>query len=210
MNPTTEKPVGVLGRGPAFWAVMVFLTTALIVTLAATGAIAQKTPLLLLTIVPIALALVMLRSRSRVAGERSSSCASKGAAHQRYIQRVAICTSLYLATFALLTFSDRELEIAYEMKFALAIPPGLALVGVFWAIGRLIIEEKDEFLKLLVVRQSLIASGIAVSAATIWGFLERAEVVAHIDAYWWAFAWFLGLFIGGAINRVQYGTWGRA
>ena len=61
---------------------------------------------------------------------------------------------------------------------------------------------------MLVVRQSLIATGLALSAATVWGFLESADVAPHLDAYWVAVAWFLGLFVGGLSNRIEYGSWG--
>ncbi|MBD2843073.1 hypothetical protein [Erythrobacter rubeus] len=207
---TTEKhrPSGVLGRGPAFWAVMVFISTALIVTLSVTGAIEQKAPLLLLTIVPVSLAMVMFRAGYKMADSPSASCGGKGAAQKTYIKRTAIFTSLYLATFGLLMFADREIGIEGELKFALALLPGLAICGIFWAIGRLIVEEKDEFMRMLVVRQALVATSVALSAATVWGFLESADVVPHVDAYWWAVAWFFGLFLGALANRVQYGTWG--
>ena len=40
--------------------------------------------------------------------------------------------------------------------------------------------------------------------------LEAADLVMHVDAYWWPVAWFLGLFIGAVANRIEYGTWGAA
>lgn len=199
---------GVLGRGPAFWAVMVFVTTALVLALAFSGAVEGKTPIILLTIVPCVLALVMFRASYKAAESGDATCGNKGEAQKRYIKRVAIATTLYLATFALLMFADRELALAREVKFGLALLPGIAICGVFWAIARLIIEEQDEFMRMLVIRQSLIATAFSLSAATVWGFLESAGVVVHLDAYSWAIAWFFGLFIGAAMNRVQYGTWG--
>lgn len=203
----TESNKGVLGRGPAFWAVMVFVSTALLMSLIAFGAI-ERSIQLLLTIVPIALAMVMFRAGYNAAGAPAGSCTGKGEAQTRYITRTAIFTSLYLATFGLLMFAHRELEITGEVKFVLALLPGLAIIGVFWAIARLLIEETDEFMRMLVVRQALIATAFAMSAATVWGFLESVGIVPHIEAFYWAMAWFFGLFIGSAANRVQYGTWG--
>lgn len=205
MTDPANSSSGVLGRGPAFWAVMVFISTALVVTLAATGAVEGPVPQLL-TIVPVGLFFVMARAGYKRAGQTDGS--GKGEVQRRYIARTAIFTSLYLATFALLMFADRELAISKEVRFALALLPGLAICGVFWAIGRLMIEEKDEFIRMLTVRQSLIATAIALSAATVWGFLESADVVPHIDAFYWAVAWFAGLFVGAIVNRIQYGTWG--
>lgn len=199
---------GVLGRGPAFWAVMVFISTALVLMLAVSGAVEQKAALALLTAIPCALALVMFRAGYNAADGKGDGCAPTGSAQKRYIKRTAISTSLYLLTFALLMTAEREWEIAQPVKMALSVLPGLAIVGVFWAIARLIVEETDEFMRMLVVRQALIASGFALSAASVWGFMESADVVPHIDAYYWAVAFFIGLFIGAVANRIEHGTWG--
>ena len=45
--------------------------------------------------------------------------------------------------------------------------PGLAICGVFWAIGRLIVDEKDEFIRMLIVRQTLIATGVEGRIGTV-------------------------------------------
>ena len=207
MSTTPENASGVLGRGPAFWGVMVFISTAIVVMIATSGAVGRSTSLLL-TIIPVALVMVMFRAGYNTASDPAESHGGKGEAQSRYIKRTAIFTSLYLATFAFMMFADRELTISNEVKFALALLPGLAICGVFWAVGRLIVEEKDEFMRMLVVRQALIATAVALSAATVWGFLETADMVPHIDAFYWSVAWFFGLFVGAIANRVQYGTWG--
>ncbi|MFL0355042.1 hypothetical protein ACI5KX_01070 [Erythrobacter sp. GH1-10] len=196
------------GRGPLFWGAMVALTTALVVALAATGSIEGKAPLLLLALVPCILAMIMFRAGYKAADDPESVCGGTGEAQKRYIKRTAIFTSLYLATFGLLVFADLEFRITREVRFALALLPGLAITGVFWTIGRLIVEETDEFIRMLVIRQTLIASAIALTLATVWGFLESADVVPHLDAYWWAVAFFAGLFVGAVVNRIEHGTWG--
>jgi hypothetical protein len=206
MTGQTQPHKGVLGRGPAFWGVMVFVTTALVLMLAFSRAIESEALLVMLTLIPCVLTMVMMRASYVATG--TEGCAPRGEAQQRYIKRTAIFTSLYLASFGLLMYADRQLEIGETMKFGLALLPGLAIIGVFWAIGRLMVEEPDEFLRMLVIRQSLIATGFAMCAASVWGFLESAGVVQHLDAYWWAVAWFFGLGIGAAANRIRYETWG--
>lgn len=206
---TSRANKGVLGRGPAFWGVMVFVTTALVLMLAFGRAVESEALLLMLTLLPCALAMVMFRANYVVASStRADGCVPRGEAQQRYIARTAIFTSLYLVAFGLLMFAERQLEISQQLTFALALLPGLAILGVFWAVGRLNIEEPDEFMRMLIVRQALVATAVALSAATVWGFLEFADLVVHIDAYYWSAAWFVGLFVGAIINRVQYGTWG--
>lgn len=210
MTADTHRRTGFLGRGPLFWGGITLASTALIVALGLTDAIENKAVLMILLVIPMALVLAMFRSVYNTSRHGDGECVPRGAAQARYIKRVAIFTSLYLATFAAMTFLDNEIAPPESVRFVIALMPGLAISGFFWAIGRLIIEEQDEFLRMLTVRQSLIASAIALSAASIWGFLESADLVFHMDAYWVAIVWFGGLFVGALINRIEHGTWGAA
>jgi len=208
MMAQTDKITGVLGRGPAFWAVMVFLSTALVLTLAFTEAVENYATLMLITAIPCALAMVMFRAGYKSADVQDNGCAPGGEAQKRYIKRTAISTSLYLITFAVLMLAEQEWDVSRQVMMVLSVLPGLGIVGVFWAIARLIVEETDEFMRMLVVRQALIASSFALSLASVWGFMESADVVPHIDAYYWAVAFFIGLIIGAVVNRIEHGTWG--
>ena len=95
------------------------------------------------------------------------------------------------------------------LVWVLALTPGLAMLGFFYAIGMLIIEQKDEFIRMLIIRQVLIGTGVALSIATVWGFLEEFGLVAHIYPYYVAIAWFLGFGFGGFVNRITHGAWGE-
>ena len=217
MSPDPSRPApadhsaaepGFLGRGPGFWLGLTFANTAAIVGLALSDAIESEGAYFVLLCVPLFTLAAMMISILRLNARGSGNCVPKGEAQRRYVKRVAVSTSLYLASFAALTFSDTFSDMPQALRFALALLPGLAVTGVFWAIARLIIEETDEFLRMLTIRQTLIASGFALSLASIWGFLESADLVVHVDAYWVAVAWFVGLVIGAAVNRIEHGTWG--
>ena len=67
------------------------------------------------------------------------------------------------------------------LTYFVAVLPALPIIGIFAAIGRYLVEEQDEYVRMLMVRQTLWASGIALSLATIWGFLENFGVVGHVD-----------------------------
>jgi hypothetical protein len=199
---------GLLGRGPWFWAILFCIASVAISVLAATGAIEGPGAILVLLVVPIGLlGAVVVAAQKRIG---AGATKPQGLAQTRYVKRVAIFTSLYLAAFAAMTFADRAFAVPLPARFALALLPGLAVCGVFWAIARLIIEEQDEFLRMLTIRQTLVASAFALSAASIWGFLEAADLVMHLDAYWVAMAWFFGLLVGAVANRIEHGTWGAA
>lgn len=196
-----------LGRSARFWAGLLLGTLGAIAGLALSGAIDADTALVLM-LVPIAQTIPLMRAAGRRRDGTADGLCGKGEAQKRYTKRVALFTALYLLSFGILTFVTAESDPAFALRSVLAVLPGLAVIGIFWAVGRLIVEEQDEFIRMLVVRQSLIATGIALSAAAIWGFLETADVVPHLDAYWVAVAWFLGLFVGALSNRIEYGSWG--
>lgn len=210
MNSLTSKSAGFLGRGPMFWIGLTFGTTGAVVGLLLSGAIEGKIVAFSLLTVPVicmfAGFLSMLNKNEAGTGE----CVNRGEAQRNYIKRVAVFTSLYLASFAALTFLRDMDDLQYAVRVAIGVLPGLAVTGFFWSIGRLIIEETDEFMRMLTVRQSLIASALAMSAASVWGMLESADLVPHIDAYWYAIIWFVGLALGALVNRITYGTWGAA
>ena len=200
----TSKPAG---RSPYFYGGLMFGAWGAIVGLAASNAINGPTALILM-IAPLGLTVPMINAASRRADQSSVACPGKGQVQKRYIKRMAIFTSLYLAAVALTAFADKELALSDTARFSSALLPGFAVIGTFWAIGRLIIEEQDEFLRMLTVRQSLIATAIALSAASVWGFLEAEELVSHIDAFWWVVVWFFGIAVGAVSNRIKFGAWG--
>jgi hypothetical protein len=126
--------------------------------------------------------------------------ASKSA-QRRYVKRVAIATGCYVVTLAIAIRFVRDGPVSGWPAYALGVLPGLSVAGFFWAIGRLIVEETDEYLRMLLVRQVLIATGFTLTLVTIWGFLENLRLVDHVDAYYVAILWFVGLGIGSAVNR---------
>jgi hypothetical protein len=86
--------------------------------------------------------------------------------------------------------------------------PGLCVAAVFWAIARLMIEEQDEYLRSLLVRQTLVATGFAMVVATIYGFLENYDLVPHVDAFYLAVLFYAGLGVGSIVNKLTVGDSG--
>jgi hypothetical protein len=127
---------------------------------------------------------------------------------RRYLERLGTAMAIYvLSLFAAKYLISRNL-VGGPVVWILGLIPGLAVVGGFYAIAMLIIEQKDEFIRMLIVRQTLIGTAVALSLSTVWGFLENFGLVAHVDAYWIAIIWFLGFGLGGFVNRITHGAWG--
>jgi hypothetical protein len=131
---------------------------------------------------------------------------SRCAAWKRYNVRL-IWLSLAYAVFLLAAvYAFKQQLLSGPVAYGAAILPALPIIGIFAAIGRYLVEEQDEYVRMLMVRQTLWASGIALSVATVWGFLESFELVGHPEFYWIAVIWFGGFGIGACINRVTLGA----
>jgi hypothetical protein len=118
----------------------------------------------------------------------------------RYYRRVILLTVIYvvllIATIYLFLRSLPHGPIAYVA----ALLPAMPLSGTFLVLGRYMAEETDEYLRMLMIRQSLIATGFMLSVATAWGFLEGFGLVPHVVAYYASALWFAGLWIGWGYN----------
>ena len=134
---------------------------------------------------------------------------SNSPAHRRYVWRIMAAMAAYLVTLfaAEILIDDRGL--AGPLAWVVALLPGLCVAAVFWAIGRLLIEEQDEYIRSLLVRQMLIASGLALVVATIYGFLENYGLVPHVAAFYLSIVFFFGLGVGSLVNRLMLGDSGR-
>ena len=127
-------------------------------------------------------------------------------AWKRYNQRMIWLSLLYALSLVAAVYSFKHGLVGGAVAYVVAILPALPIIGIFGAMGRYLVEEQDEYVRMLMVRQTLWASGFALSLATIWGFLENFDLVGHVDAYYICVAWFGGLGLGACMNRLTLGT----
>ena len=135
-----------------------------------------------------------------------SNC--KRPANRRYLKRLAVAMICYMATLFVAITQVRDGHLTGPLAWLLALLPGLSVAGVFWAIGKLLVEEQDEFQRMLLVRQVLVATGFTLTIVTVYGFLENFGLVSHIDGFYVAILWFGGLAVGSIFNRLTLGVWG--
>ena len=126
-------------------------------------------------------------------------------AHRRYVGRVLAAMVGYIATLFLAEYWIDGRGITGPLAWLVALLPGLCVASVFWAIGRLLVEEQDEYLRSLLVRQMLVATGLTMVIATIYGFLENYGLVGHVDAFYLTVLFFAGLGVGAIVNRLTVG-----
>ena len=135
--------------------------------------------------------------------------APKSVPVRRYMVRITVSMAVYiLGLFGANYLLEREL-VAGPLAVAAALVPGLAIAGVFYAIGMLILEQRDEFMRMLLIRQNLIATAFAMSVVVVWGFLEGFGFVGHVAGYLIVVWWALGMAIGALSNRITHGSWGQ-
>ena len=123
-------------------------------------------------------------------------------AQRRYTLRVSVAMAAYIVTLTLALRLVGAHAVTGPLAYVLALLPGLSVAAVFWAVGRLLVEEKDEYVRMLLVRQALVATAFTLSVSTMWGFLENFELVPHVDAFYIAVLWFGGLGLGSLYNRL--------
>lgn len=128
------------------------------------------------------------------------------AAAKRYNGRLIGLSLLYAAFLLFAVYGFKHHLINGLLAWVVAILPAVPIIGIFAAMGRYLIEEHDEYLRMLLIRQMLWAMGFALSCATIWGFLEGFDMVGHIDGYWVVVVWYFGQAIGGLANKLTLGT----
>lgn len=134
----------------------------------------------------------------------------KSPAIRRYVIRIAALMSFYLVALFSASYAFRAELVSGPAAYALAVVPAVPIIGVFWAVMRLLVEEPDEFIKMLMVRQSLVATGFCLTVMTIWEFLQNFDLVLPGNGgFGAAFFWFVGLGIGAVYNKLTVGTDGH-
>ena len=127
-------------------------------------------------------------------------------AWKRYNVRVIWLSLLYCAFLLPAVYGFKHQLVPHSVSYVVAVLPALPIIGIFGAIGRYLVEEQDEYVRMLMVRQILWASGLTLSFATAWGFLDNFGLVGHVDGYWIVVVWYFGQSIGAIVNKVTLGA----
>ncbi len=133
----------------------------------------------------------------------------KSPAIRQYLIRLFVLMSLYIVTLIAAVTIFKAGAVSGIPAYALAITPALPVIGVFWAVMRFLVEEPDEFMRMLLIRQCLVATGFCLTVMTIWEFLQNFDLVPPGNGgFGAAFFWFMGLGVGALYNKLTLGTAG--
>lgn len=128
---------------------------------------------------------------------------------RQYLVRTLIVAAIYIAGIFGASYLIGRVGVSRPLGFAVALVPGLAVAGMFYNTLSMIAATKDEFMRMLAVRQQLIAAGFAMALASAWGILEMFDLVPHAEAFYIVVLWAVGLFVGQLSNRITHGVWGE-
>ena len=131
---------------------------------------------------------------------------ARTSAWKRYNWRVIWLSLLYAAFLLPAVYGFKHHLILGAGAWLVAILPAIPIIGIFAAMGRYLVEEQDEYVRMLMVRQMLWAMGFTLSVATIWGFRDNFGLVSHVDGYWIVVVWYFGQSIGAIVNKVTLGA----
>lgn len=133
-----------------------------------------------------------------------------GPAQRRYLYRLMGSAAIYIGTvFAASSLLDKHAPLSVA-NIAIALLPGLAVLGMIWAIGRLFVELDDEYLRMLEVRKAMFATGFTMAVCSVWGLLEMFTTVPKLPLFWVFPMWCLGLGLGALWNKLTLGDAGCA
>ncbi|RYE84515.1 MAG: hypothetical protein EOP19_11385 [Hyphomicrobiales bacterium] len=102
---------------------------------------------------------------------------------RRYMRRFIPSMLLYVAVLVGSIFAIKRLHPEGPLLWLLAVAPALPILAVIAVMGRYVVEETDEFLRMMAVQAMLWGIGITLAAATVWGFLENADLVPHVSSF---------------------------
>jgi hypothetical protein len=108
---------------------------------------------------------------------------------RRYMIRLGGFMLAYMVILAAGLSSQRTLATSAPWAPTLvAALTALPICGVFWTIYRLLVEMDDEYQRMLMVKQTLLATALTLSTATFWQFLKVYDVTAS-GPEWFGVMW---------------------
>lgn len=145
------------------------------------------------------LAIPFMRRVQRL--EAASGCTS--AASQRYARRIMVAAFAYVIALFGAIWLSKIGTYPTPIYVAIALAPSFPIIAMIWAMGRLLVEEKDEYLRTRHIHHALVATGVTLALVTVWGFLEQFNVVPHVAAYWVFPAWAMSLGLSQCWSAVR-------
>lgn len=107
---------------------------------------------------------------------------STTSAHRKYVIRTMAFMIPYVVVNVSAIFGAFDQIYGKPAAWVLAFVVAAPMIGQIWATLSLI-RESDEFVRALTAKQFIVASGLAMAVASIWGFGETYAGAYHLPAW---------------------------
>jgi len=112
------------------------------------------------------------------------TCSVKSPVQRRFVVRCWLSTALVVLFSVAAGLSFRFGHLHGPWAYPVAVLPALPILWVLFETARYVANEKDEFLRMLLVQCLLGGTGGTLAVTTIWGFLEDFTHAPHLDLMW--------------------------
>ena len=133
--------------------------------------------------------------------KRSPSCWTP--AQRAHNRRVIIASLAYVAALLPAVYVVRHGLVTDGWRIPLALLPAMPVAFMFGSYARYLSEEKDEYVRTLVVNQILVATTVSMVCAVFWGFLTDLGGAPPIATYWIAVLWIAVQGVSACIARIR-------
>lgn len=104
-------------------------------------------------------------------------------AARRYVMRFLPAMMTYVLVFSVATWVYKARHPMSVEAVLLALAPSLPILAAIRAMMLFLKEETDEYLRSRMLESWALATGLALAACTVWGFLDQFEVVPHLPLW---------------------------
>jgi hypothetical protein len=128
----------------------------------------------------------------------------KSDAERRYNRRFWPVMALYVVTILAVAWIFKHYHPQGILMYLLAVLPASPILGMIGVFGVYISEEKDEFLRMVMMLSSLWATGIVLALATFWGFVEFFTPTQRLSTFWIFWTWCVVFGLAQPLVRRRY------
>ena len=107
-------------------------------------------------------------------------CLQKNPATRRYLFRFIPTMVAYVAVLLFVEWHIHRFHPTGALLYGLAVLPAIPIIGIIVVVGLYLAEEKDEFLRNLLIQSMLWGLGAIMALTTVWGFLQ---IFTHIHRF---------------------------
>ncbi len=133
---------------------------------------------------------------------------TRSAAERVYLTRMLISMSIYVLVTAIVSWIFAHRHPQGALVYLLAVLPALPIFAVIASLGKYLVEEKDEFVRTVLVQCSLWATAVVLAFTTCLGSLQKYVPSLNKSPgpqnYWVFVVWCLAFAAAQPLVRRRY------